>query len=148
MTPHKQLIRHDPENGAYGDCHRTAVACLLDLHPSEVPHVYRDPTRSNEECDAEMAEFLAARGLRMIAVAWSGATALDDVLGTMEALNPGALFILGGTSRLGTGHSVIAGLGRVVHDPSPLDSGIVGPMEDGHWWIHFLALNTAMREAA
>ena len=40
MTPQTQLNKHDPANGVYGDCGRTVIACLLDLHPSEVPHFW------------------------------------------------------------------------------------------------------------
>lgn len=38
MQYHKQLNKRDPENGVFGDCYRTAVACILDKHPSEVIH--------------------------------------------------------------------------------------------------------------
>lgn len=33
MKYNKQLFRHHPEQGIFGDCHRTAIACMLDLEP-------------------------------------------------------------------------------------------------------------------
>jgi len=35
---HKQLIKHDPASGKFGDCFRTAIASALCLEPEEVPH--------------------------------------------------------------------------------------------------------------
>jgi hypothetical protein len=42
------------------------------------------------------------------------------------------------------GHTVVAGHGRVVHDPSlrtevcPRHGSIVGAMSDGYWWLTFI----------
>ena len=38
MRPQQQKFKHDPANGSYGDCFRTALACILDLDRDEVPH--------------------------------------------------------------------------------------------------------------
>ena len=64
MTPHKQLIKHDPENGQWGDCGRTAIACLLDLHPSDVPHFWEGPERADRDPETECRKWLAERGCR------------------------------------------------------------------------------------
>ncbi len=37
MLQHRQLFLHEPERRSFGDCHRTALACLLNLPPEEVP---------------------------------------------------------------------------------------------------------------
>lgn len=40
MTPYKQLYGHNPDQGIFGDCFRTALGCLLNLPPEKVPHFY------------------------------------------------------------------------------------------------------------
>lgn len=136
MTPHKQRFRHKPEEGVWGDCHRTAYACLLNLDPEEVPHVF-DRAASGDEAEAALRQWLAGRGL----IQWSlpFQAELDAVLSTMGKLNPGVFFILGGRSRNGTNHSVICCGGKIIHDPSLDDAGIVGPCDDGFYWISLLS---------
>jgi hypothetical protein len=56
MTPHKQRFRHDPANGIYGDCWRTAIACLLDIQPEEIPHEHR--VYADNEQQTIIADFL------------------------------------------------------------------------------------------
>lgn len=142
MKYHKQLFNHDPERGVYGDCHRTAVACLLDLRPEEVPHVF-DNGSSAVQAHHAMDEWLrSTRGLRQVHVIWDGSIELIDVLNSIENCTEGLHYILGGQSRNGTDHSVIAACGEIIHDPSLSDSGIVGPCSDGYWWITFLGLAT------
>ena len=74
MTPHNQLIKHDPENGMYGDCQRTCIAVILDLHPSEVPHFCEDPTATRHDenwREKRQARWLHDRGLTAATVAYS-----------------------------------------------------------------------------
>lgn len=40
MTPVTQEFRHDPKNFIWGDCHRAALATILDLPISKVPHFF------------------------------------------------------------------------------------------------------------
>lgn len=137
MTPSKQLFRHNPAAGTWGDCYRTAVACLLDLAPAEVPHVY-DQGASGEEGMAAMKAFLAARGLVPVTIIYDGAADLQQVLTAREHYDPGVSFLLTGQSRNGTDHVVVARGGKIIWDPSLDDSGIVGPCADGHWWVEYL----------
>lgn len=143
MTPYKQKVRHDPPNNQWGDCHRTAIACLLDIEPEEVPHVYENGLIYENVAVSIMNAFLSERfGLTQLSIPYPGELDLNDILQSIDRVNNGQIFILGGTSRLGVGHSVIAGRGKILHDPSPADSGIVGPMDDGYWWLTFLARDT------
>ena len=137
MTPQKQLFLHRPEEGIKGDCWRTALACLLDLEPTEVPH-FMSLASDREGVNCLTDRFLAERGLRVIAVPFPGETPLQQVLDTVGALNPGFHHLFSGTSRNGSNHVVIARDGQIVHDPAIDDSGIVGPMDDGLWWVEFL----------
>ena len=81
---------------------------------------------------------MAARKGAHPAGAWPGTLSLDAVLEMVANLNGGDLvFILGGRSSNGHGHSVVAGNGAILWDPSLDDAGIVGPLEDGMWWTIF-----------
>lgn len=154
MTPLKQRNGHRPEEGIYGDCHRAALASLLNMSLDDVPHFCDADSflPGAESLSIREKRWLAKHGLTNINILYPGETSLDDVLSTMNAVNPGVAFILGGTSVSGCGHSVVAGNGRVLHDPSPLapttDHGsIVGPMKDGFWWLTFIGSAVAVVDA-
>lgn len=140
MTPIKQRFYHDPENGVYGDCHRAALASLLDLPLDAVPHFMHGLGPDDGEAfnDAQEA-FLRTRGLTPIIFPIDDErNGLEAVLIALESYNPGVYYLLGGSSANGTGHTVVAGGGKIVHDPARDDSGIVGPMEDGWYWITYV----------
>lgn len=140
MTPHLQLNRHNPALGEYGDCFRTAIACLLDLPPAEVPHfTYR--VADGEAADAAARAWLACRGLSLITVPFDGEIPLAELLPAMaQRSGAGVRFILGGASWRGIMHVVIASPAGVEHDPMGGDpaQALQGPAPDGHWWIWWL----------
>ena len=40
MKYYEQLVTNcDPENGIYGDCYRTCVACFLEIEPQNIPPI-------------------------------------------------------------------------------------------------------------
>lgn len=140
MKPQKQLFRHRPSEGTYGDCHRTAIAIVLGLDASDVPHFMdcadgSSADEAHDRCEA----WLNARGIATINVLFPGEVPLAEVLNTVAACNPRGrpVFILGGESRNGVNHSVVACDGRIVCDPSQDESGIVGPCSDGFYWLTF-----------
>lgn len=148
MIPLKQRNRHDPANGIYGDCHRAALASLLELSLDDVPH-FGEP--NDEPMTTQERKWLATLDLTTINVIYPGETPLEDVLSTVDAVNPGMMFILGGTSTTGCGHSVIGGCGRILHDPSLTNTGdhsIVGPMSDGYWWVTFIGTVVTLQQEA
>lgn len=134
MIKHIQRFRHKPEEGIFGDCHRTCFACLMDLEPEEVPNFgehHGDPYGFYEAVD----KFLSLKGLARVELAFDS---LDDVFQIMHNLNTSVYYILGGKSQTGVNHSVI-GLGnRIFHDPSQTQAGIIGPCTDGYYWVTFL----------
>lgn len=134
MTPHKQLFRHRPEDGVFGDCQRTAIACLLDIDPAEVPHHHR--TMEDGEQRRLMDEWLKDRGLALMFLAFAAEPA--RMLEVMKVSNPGVFYLMSGTSRTGCNHVVICRDDQIVHDPSIDDSGIIGPCDDGCTYIEFL----------
>ena len=140
MTPHLQMFRHDPENGVHGDCFRTAIACLLDMAPGDVPH-FNSPELIDMNAQNQLArDWLAERGLALIEFAWPAESVTFDEL--IANLRAGAgsddlHFMLTGQSPRGTCHVVIANGSGIVHDPHPDGGGLVGP-SDGFWWGGFI----------
>lgn len=139
MTPHKQLFRHDPENGVYGDCGRTAIACLLDLHPSQVPHFYDGPCDPEQSMDA-MKAWLAGRNITLLTFALSGELSLAEAMCCMENNQPDVWYIVVGrhTEQADVDHVLICRGDRIVHDPHPDNCGITVPSVTGVWFIEIL----------
>jgi hypothetical protein len=142
MRIQKQLNRHQPDKGIYGDCHRTAIACVLDLDPKDVPHFMDKLPNGSDAPDVwgEIERWLNARGLTQINIAFPGAVSLRDVLEAIEVSNassPGLVYLLGGTSRNNLNHTVVCCGGEIVCDPSLDNSGIIGPMSHGYWCVTF-----------
>ena len=135
MIKRKQLFRHKPEEGIYGDCHRTAIACLMDLEPDEVPHFgedFMDADKFNRRVD----EYLASQFLAQISVIYD--CELDVILKHMAGFNPNAYYLLSGTSRTGVNHTVCCLGGEIIWDPALDNSGIIGPCDDGLFWLTFI----------
>jgi hypothetical protein len=146
MIRRKQLFKHDPENGTFGDCHRTAIACLLNMEPEQVPHFgehFLDAKKFNE---AERA-FLASRGMAKVNVAFD--CPLEALLTVQKTMNPNAYYLLGCQSVRGIDHTVVCCGGEVICDPSTGESGadlINGPVSDGYYWVTFLTPLSLHRE--
>lgn len=141
MILQKQLFRHKPDEGQIGDCYRTVLACLLDLHPTQVPH-FAEMTWGNQgidEFNRQVEAWLNDCGYTKIRLVFAEHATLDDVLKYHAWANPGRFYLLSGFSRTGCNHVVI-GLNDQIHwDPSQDDSGIVGPMDHGHYEVEYLA---------
>lgn len=145
MTPQKQAFRHRPDEGQIGDCWRTTLACLLDLQRDDVPHLLHDCWEDHDEARRRTHEWLATQGLTLVEIPYNGD--LQLVLDLQGSMNPGIHYLLGGTSRNGVNHSVIACDDAIVWDPAIDDSGIVGPMSDGCYWLSWL-VPLVLRKAA
>lgn len=150
MIPLKQQYRHDPPR-IWGDCHRACIASILELPLAAVPNFHEPPP--GEPWHAARAairerEFLIARGFVPITTAFTSDTPLADILHSQRHYNPDTYWILGGTSKNGVGHSVVVYDGRIVHDPSLDESGIVGPMDEGHYWATYIGAGIAAQKAA
>ena len=141
MTPQRQLIEHRPEEGCYGDCQRTCIAVILDLHPSEVPHFSDDPEAkrgTDDWWETRQAAWLAERGLAWATVAYSGEQPLSNVMEWTSIQSPTVPMILMGTSSLGSNHVVVVMNGEIVCDPS--GNGIVGPSREGTWEVSMITV--------
>lgn len=145
MTPQSQLIKHDPENGQHGDCQRTCVAAILDLHPSEVPHFCDDPsaTRDDDQWWAKRQDrWLADRGLTCATFAYSAEISLEEVMKLTSRQNPTTPMILLGQSSLGCNHVVVVLNGEIVCDPS--GNGIIGPALEGVWEVSVISIGNRL----
>lgn len=112
---------------------------MLDLPAAEVPHVF-SKGEDAETGLAAMSAWLAQRGLRLVWVYFNGDATLDRLLEVVGVTNPGLPVMLGGLSRPGVGHFIVAQDGRVVCDPAPGERqpALVGPHDDGTWCMVFL----------
>lgn len=153
MKPQKQLLRHNPP-ATFGDCYRTSIAVILDMDAADVPH-FMDVGNSGEGAWDQAETWLNARGLCTIAMLFDGATPLQKVLDTIACVNQRSrpAFLLHGTSRNRVNHTVVACNGDIVCDPSLDNSGIIGPCDDGYYWVTFISSlastdSAAKREAA
>lgn len=135
MKYHHQTIKHDPANEQWGDCFRTALACILDLEIEDVPH-FMHGNPDSEIVWTQVNKWLNERGLHMMTLPFSGS--LSDVLTTMGKLNPGVRYLLAGTSVNGFNHQVIAQGDKIIHDPNRSYVGLTGPGSDGLFWIDVL----------
>ena len=91
-------------------------------------------------------DWLRSRGLVPINVAYSG----DDMplmFRSVKSMNPGVYYLLGGRSRTGVNHTVVCLDDAIVHDPSPTEAGVVGPCDDGFYWLTFFGTAAAVRAA-
>jgi hypothetical protein len=139
----KQLFRHKPDEGIYGDCYRTAIACILGLKQTRVPHVQRQLT--SEEFTAMYRDWLRSRGLHLIAIPFT-ADSVEAALAFATTFSDGMPFIFSGTSRTGVNHAVVGRHGEIACDPSLTDAGIIGPQSDGYYWMEFIVRSAEGRK--
>lgn len=145
MQRHKQLLSHDPENGVHGDCMRTAIACLLDIAPQDVPHFLHDGCDGGvfmERIDA----YLASHGLALVGIPFADTP--ENVMEAMMHTNPNMTYLLSGQSIRGVNHVVIARNGEVIWDTHTSNVGLSGPCKDGHTWVEFLVSRKAHKTEA
>lgn len=121
MTPVIQEFTLDQaEKGIRGDCVRAAVASILDLPLSEVPHFLQLQTDGGPNWWLQLHAWLHHRGLAMYEV-------YEDV-----DPEPGEYYIAAGPSPRGyvssteyrTLHAVVYRDEQLAHDPHPDNDGI------------------------
>ena len=140
MREQKQLYFHKPAEGEIGDCFRTCVACVLDMDVEKVPHAFKDVWKPDGSCVVPEAHEIMNRWLAHLNLKFveypieATREQLDLYLGHFLK---DTHVLLGCNSKHG-GHSVVAMNGDYIWDPSKDDSGCVGPMDDGYWWIGLL----------
>lgn len=145
MIKQKQLCHHDPDNGVYGDCFRTVIACLMDLEPRQVPLFHEHNITSNSTQVEAYRKWLSSKGLGLFEVCLSGE--LKNILNHINSTNPNEYYLLTGEAPGGVDHVVICRGNKIVWDTSQDNTGIVGPrINDGFYWISVLT-HTLRRRA-
>ena len=139
MTPVKQEFRHNPPE-TYGDCHRAAMASLLDLPLYAVPHFMHGlGPKDGEIFHRRESEFLMSRGLCAIQFGLFTNATVSEACTIASTWNPDRYFLLGGMTRRMIAHTVIADSTGIVWDPHPDDCGIEWPLDEGCYWITYIA---------
>lgn len=121
MTPIKQTILSDRENGIVGNCWQACVASLLDLSIDEVPHF----------CDSDnwplnFYGWLKERGLACLE--------FKLLEGFYQMENWGYHLISGPSPRNSGLHGVVGYNGEIAFDPHPDNTGLL----EGAWVYTFI----------
>jgi hypothetical protein len=148
LRPQQQRFRFASQ-GVAGDCHRTCIAMILNMHRDDVPHFMEglDPSLppdhpSHLAAERAELEWLARRGLTVVDLPFPGGHPLSELLEQFTTLAHGAPLILKCTATGGDHHSVVIVDGEV-HNPN--SSEVVGPMRDGFWWVAIYATGPGWR---
>ncbi|QKW95596.1 hypothetical protein AXL3_47 [Stenotrophomonas phage vB_SmaS-AXL_3] len=145
MIHHTQLFRHEADKRQWGDCHRTALASILNLpSPEDAPHfigMHEEAKADGKEFEWMPAqeEWLNSLGYTSVDIFYNGDLPVETLFEVMKQRNPNVLYLLGGTSPRGTNHTVVAhGSQGFYHDPHPDGGFLVAPMDHGLWEVTFI----------
>ena len=144
MIEQKQLFLHKPEEGLIGDCFRTCIACVLNLDPEAIPHYYKQLWQGKDinvtpEVREATNNWLSKYGVLFVE------TPLDatmEQLGTYLKHYYTNMYVIIGCNSKNGGHSVVMKNDDYMWDPSIDNSGCVGPMDDGYYWIGLILEDT------
>lgn len=134
MTPHTQRIKHDPKNGQWGDCYQTAIACLLDMDPEDVPHFMHG---DSENAYKKTSEWLRGRGYNRFTMPYFTYN-IQLILDIMKVNNENIYYFIQGKSSVGANHIFIGLNDKIVHDPSGRNETPYGPCDEGYYWVEVL----------
>lgn len=123
-------VKHDPENGTYGDCLRACIATILG---HDVPHFFDDG------CDGEtghrrMRDYLKTFNTTCLMFSLPGHFSKDDLFDFMSKQNPETPYVL--FCKCGQeNHAVVCVGGEVVHNPAWTPYPVSGPTSDDLWVV-------------
>jgi hypothetical protein len=138
MTPVKCRVKHDPDEGTYGDCVRACIASLLEFDAEQVPHFF-DHGSDGVIGQSRIEDWLSKVGYTPFFVHVDGAShTLDDVLQYMGTHNPNAHYMLYGRTSSGD-HVVVAQGNKIVHDPAWFPIPLIKSSDNGFWSIMVIA---------
>lgn len=139
MIEYKQMYLHVPSEGIIGDCWRTCIACILDIHPNTLPHYYKQYWKDGDNI-APLVQARTNEELRDYGVVYTEyplQCTLEELRTYLTHYYKDMYVIVGCNSKNG-GHSVIIKNKDYIWDPAIDNSGCEGPMEDGYFWIGLL----------
>ncbi len=137
----KQLNRHWPEKGLIGDCFRTCLACLLDLHPSDVPHFVAEnysekqtpEFRTRVDTWLRQNHRLSSIDCRYAVEEGDQQLFLDDLA---RVHGEDLCYLLLGKGSNGPHYCIYRG-NKLLWDPAWSNAGITAPI-NGHYWVTHL----------
>ncbi len=92
MIPVYQKFKRDPENGIYGDCHKSCIASILKLDWDVVPHFVGEyPTSTAWE--SAVRKWLRDRNMGLCRLKFFQGEDLDWVLKYLWACSPDTYYI-------------------------------------------------------
>jgi len=146
IKPQKQRVIHDPQNGKFGDCYRTAVAVVLGFDAEDVPHVCEKGWDNHDDLDGidAMRSFLRPLGLTISKSVYNGELAWSAFQEWMAKFNPSVPLIVTGMGLRGVNHCVVMVGGDVVCDPHTGDvnhdpfSGAAEAEGEAYWWVEVI----------
>lgn len=127
-----------------GTCFAACVATLLNLELGAVPQFYDPALHFDKPLSPavvhEIVSWFAARGLAYAEFAMP--MEREEILSMMDTANPGVTYILVGRTATGTPHAVIAGRGRIIHDPATQypARAVPLPCRDGYYRVGIVSL--------
>lgn len=137
MIQQKQKFKHEPEIGHYGDCDRTSLACILEIPRDNVPNWAEKYWGDCSTWAAERKAWLKSIGYALASMYYKDCS-LDELLNYVGHFNSDVYWLLTGCSKNGTNHVVICLGDKIVWDPAIDNSGIVGPTDEGFFYVEFI----------
>lgn len=126
MIPINQEFVHDPANGQHGDCQRAVIASILELPITEVPHFAQLAKDDTEKFWELVYDFLDEKNMSL------------NFINREQALDYDGFMEIAGPSPRGNGvfHAVVGHSGKVVFDPHPSRSGLVGDPDAWYYGVY------------
>lgn len=145
MKPQTQEFPvHDYKNGLIGDCFRAAIASVLELDISSVPHFVRDFYGDEDGLYSAVYSYLANYGFFLLEVSYP--IGLKQLKRQKENLNIDCYHLITGVDHDGDGHACVGLNGELIHDPHPLQRGFANSQNE--WKIlFFVALDPSINNA-
>jgi hypothetical protein len=126
------------------DCFRTALGCLLNLEPQDVPHFVRNDGGMaghwTEEGRNHVRDWLKEHSVEMLESGfYLGEGTLDMLMNNITYLHGrDIIYLLTGANAKGLPHVVICRGDKLLWDPSPIHSELPGPL-NGTYWVAFFS---------
>jgi len=124
------------------DCYRTAIACLLNLAPEDVPHFYEDAPEGEdrwgfaEAANQALFDWLTERGLVMVTVPLQASSFEEFLEGAGKITNKALYYMASGRTAQKRNHVVICWGNEVVWNTGRGE--IVEPLAEGVYLLEIL----------
>lgn len=135
---------NDLERGIVGDCLRAAVASILDLPRSSVPHYLHLHWPDTDKANLEFDRFIARHGYMLLVLPGS---VFMSLVRENDVQCYHLIFGIASSNGDTAPHACVGLNGRIVHDPNPMKPGLMGAIDD--WQIGvFVSLFTKSKTAS